>query len=75
MTAMDGATIKGVVDRLVRQGLVKTSPDPQDRRRLTIALSPAGQALFAALFQDTRHHGSSPRTEPRKLDAHSRRAF
>ena len=47
-TAMDGATIKGVVDRLVRQGLVQTSADSQDRRRLTIGLSPAGQALFAA---------------------------
>lgn len=47
-TAMDAATIKGVVDRLVRQGLIETKPDPLDRRRLTIALSPAGQALYAA---------------------------
>lgn len=53
-TAMDGATIKGVVDRLVRQGLVKTSPDPQDRRRLTIALSAAGQALFAARVKEAQ---------------------
>jgi DNA-binding MarR family transcriptional regulator len=51
-TAMDGATIKGVVDRLVRQGLVETSPDPQDRRRLTIGLSPAGRALFTARVGD-----------------------
>jgi DNA-binding MarR family transcriptional regulator len=46
-TAMDAATIKGVVDRLVRQGLLETRPDTADRRRLTIALSPAGEALFA----------------------------
>ena len=45
-TAMDAATVKGVVDRLVRQGLVETGPDAQDRRRLTVALSPAGRALF-----------------------------
>ena len=51
-TAMDGATIKGAVDRLVRQGLVETSPDPQDRRRLTIGLSPVGRALFAARVGD-----------------------
>ncbi len=49
-TAMDAATIKGVVDRLVRQGLVETRPDPADRRRLTIALSRAGEALFADRF-------------------------
>lgn len=46
-TAMDAATIKGVVDRLARQGMVETAPDPEDRRRLTIALSLQGMALFA----------------------------
>jgi MarR family transcriptional regulator, lower aerobic nicotinate degradation pathway regulator len=45
-TSMDAATIKGVVDRLARQGLVETLPDPDDRRRLTVALSPEGRALF-----------------------------
>lgn len=53
-TAMDGATIKGVVDRLVRQNLVDTSPDPQDRRRLTIRLSQKGQALFEARVVDAQ---------------------
>lgn len=48
-TAMDAATIKGVVGRLVRQGLVSTRPDAVDRRRLTVALSDAGRALFARL--------------------------
>jgi MarR family transcriptional regulator, lower aerobic nicotinate degradation pathway regulator len=46
-TAMDAATIKGVVDRLVRQGLVHTTPDAEDRRRLTVALTDAGLALFS----------------------------
>lgn len=53
-TAMDAATVKGVVDRLARQGLVATSPDPQDRRRLTIGLSAAGQALFATRLADAQ---------------------
>ncbi len=45
-TAMDAATVKGVVDRLSRQGLVQTAPDPEDRRRLTVTLTAAGAALF-----------------------------
>lgn len=48
-TAMDAATIKGVVDRLARQGLVATTPDPDDRRRLTVTLTDAGAAVFARL--------------------------
>ena len=56
--AMDAATIKGVVDRLTRQGLVATTADPDDRRRLTVALSEAGQSLFrrttAAALQVSR---------------------
>jgi MarR family transcriptional regulator, lower aerobic nicotinate degradation pathway regulator len=46
--AMDAATIKGVVDRLARLGLVSTAADPADRRRLTVALTDSGSALFAA---------------------------
>ena len=45
-TAMDAATIKGVVDRLVKLGLVATAADPEDRRRLTVTLTPAGVTLF-----------------------------
>lgn len=48
-TAMDAATVKGVVDRLVRQGLVATAPDPADRRRRTVALTPEGRVLFDRL--------------------------
>jgi MarR family transcriptional regulator, lower aerobic nicotinate degradation pathway regulator len=46
-TAMDAATIKGVVDRLAKLGYVATSADPEDRRRLTVSLTAAGTALFA----------------------------
>ena len=45
-TAMDAATIKGVVDRLAKLGFVATSADPEDRRRLTVTLTSAGAALF-----------------------------
>jgi MarR family transcriptional regulator, lower aerobic nicotinate degradation pathway regulator len=45
-TAMDAATIKGVVDRLAKQGLVTTAADPSDRRRLTVQLTDLGSALF-----------------------------
>jgi DNA-binding MarR family transcriptional regulator len=45
LTAMDAATIKGVVDRLVVRGLAETHSDPQDSRRLTIALTEAGREL------------------------------
>lgn len=47
-TAMDAATIKGVVGRLARQGLVETTPDAGDRRRLTVDLTDAGRALYHA---------------------------
>ncbi len=45
LTAMDAATIKGVVDRLVRRGLASTNPDPSNRRRVLVELTPAGREL------------------------------
>lgn len=47
LTAMDGATIKGVVDRLRARGLVTGTPDTEDRRRSLIALSDAGARVVA----------------------------
>ncbi|MFZ1513552.1 MAG: MarR family transcriptional regulator [Tabrizicola sp.] len=47
-TAMDAATIKGVVDRLAKLGLVATTADPADRRRLTVSLTGAGTELFTS---------------------------
>jgi DNA-binding MarR family transcriptional regulator len=43
ITAMDVATIKGVIDRLTARGLTETSADPADGRRLLVSLSEAGQ--------------------------------
>jgi len=45
-TAMDAATMKGVIDRLGRKGLVSTRPDPTDMRRLLVELTDAGEAAY-----------------------------
>jgi len=45
LTAMDVATIKGVIDRLTARGLTETSSDPEDGRRLLVSLTKAGQQL------------------------------
>ena len=44
-TAMDAATIKGVIDRLTRRGLTETRPDPEDGRRRLVALTGEGQRV------------------------------
>jgi DNA-binding MarR family transcriptional regulator len=46
-TAMDVATIKGVVDRLVTRGFVQTAQDRRDGRRLILSLTPEGEAALA----------------------------
>ena len=48
-TAMDAATIKGVVDRLIRRGLATAEPDAADGRRLVVTLTAAGDALVRRL--------------------------
>ena len=45
-TAMDAATIKGVIDRLTARGFTATGPDPRHARRLLVALTPAGLDLY-----------------------------
>lgn len=57
-TAMDVATIKGVVDRLRSKGLVTLNPDPNDRRRTTISAAGSGEELRATL-----HHMGRTITE------------
>ena len=49
LTAMDVATIKGVIDRLTARGLTETSQDPEDGRRLLVSLTRAGQQLAERL--------------------------
>ncbi len=49
LTAMDVATIKGVIDRLTARGLTETSQDPEDGRRLVVSLTRAGLQLAEKL--------------------------
>ncbi|MFQ5785198.1 MAG: MarR family transcriptional regulator [Alphaproteobacteria bacterium] len=57
LTAMDPATIQGVVRRLRRRGLIERRADANDRRRSVLRLTPAGGALVAEL--DTNGLGVS----------------
>ena len=52
LTAMDVATIKGVIDRLTARGLTETSQDPEDGRRLLVTLTRAGQQLAEKVAQN-----------------------
>lgn len=42
VTAIDAATIKGVIDRLSARGFIETKSDPDDGRRLIINLTDLG---------------------------------
>lgn len=46
LTAMDAATIKGVVDRLTKRGFTAARPDPQDTRLLILELTKTGLAAI-----------------------------
>ena len=63
LTAMDVATIKGVIDRLTARGLTETSPDPEDGREgltprfgetLLVMLLPRPSLLLALTTPDAR---------------------
>ncbi len=54
LTAMDGATIKGVVDRLKKHELVQTENDKTDRRRTIVSLTPQGRNLLDELTSTAR---------------------
>ncbi|APE43511.1 hypothetical protein BOO69_08880 [Sulfitobacter alexandrii] len=45
-TAMDSATIKGVVERLKAKGFVSSRPDMNDQRLRLVELTDAGRAQF-----------------------------
>jgi MarR family transcriptional regulator, lower aerobic nicotinate degradation pathway regulator len=42
LTAMDGATIKGVIDRLIQRGFIVATVDPEDGRLRMLALTSSG---------------------------------
>lgn len=45
LTAMDAATMQGVIKRLIARDLIARRSDPDDRRRLLLTLTEAGVAL------------------------------
>jgi DNA-binding MarR family transcriptional regulator len=47
-TAIDQATIRGVVDRLKARALVQVVPDPTDGRKLVVNATPQGEKLIDA---------------------------
>jgi DNA-binding MarR family transcriptional regulator len=71
LTAMDVATIKGVIDRLTARGLTDTGPDPEDGRRLIVSLTRAGQQMVEKYapnaFEITRETLSPLDAEEREM--------
>lgn len=46
LTAMDPATMQGVIARLLDRGFIARAPDPKDRRRALLRLTEAGRDAF-----------------------------
>ena len=71
-TAMDVATIKGVVDRLRKKGLVEPEADPNDKRRSILSISGDHADIVPSLYQ-AGHEISEETLKP--LDAAERATF
>jgi DNA-binding MarR family transcriptional regulator len=72
LTAMDVATIKGVIDRLTARGLTETSDDPEDGRRLRVSLTRTGQQLAEKVASNAL---AISRETLAPLDPHEREQF
>lgn len=51
LTLRDRTTVTRFVDTLVRKGLATRKPDPKDRRRLLVSLSPSGRERFPEMLE------------------------
>lgn len=70
LTAMDAATIKGVIDRLRKRGLVALTKHDGDRRRVVVSLTDEGR-LAAERFMPLAHRITGETAAPlsaRELD-------
>ncbi len=72
LTAMDPATMQGVIARLLDRGFIARAPDPQDRRRAILRLTPEGRAAFA---ESAPNGNLISRETLAPLDARERAAF
>ncbi len=70
LTAMDAATIKGVIDRLTARGFTTVRPDPRDGRRIVVALTPDGFGSLRSRRADRCAASRTKRSAP--LDADER---
>jgi DNA-binding MarR family transcriptional regulator len=72
LTAMDPATMQGVIARLLDRGFIARAPDPKDRRRTLLRLTPEGLEAFS----DSAANGKLISRETlAPLDARERAAF
>lgn len=53
-TAIDQATVRGVIDRLKTRELITVSHDPADRRKVLVSLTDAGAALVGEMVPFAR---------------------
>ena len=53
-TAIDQATVRGVIDRLKTRELITVSHDPADRRKVLVSLTEAGAALVGEMVPFAR---------------------
>jgi DNA-binding MarR family transcriptional regulator len=72
LTAMDPATIQGVIKRLEERRLIERAGDPDDKRRTTLCLSEAGEALVVAMIPSGMRVSEATLAP---LDAEERRVF
>ena len=49
LTAMDATTMKGAIQRLNSRRLLEPRPDPTDRRRVLLRLTPKGPPLLSLI--------------------------
>lgn len=47
-------TMSGAIERLVKQGFVTRTGDPQERRRILLSLTPAGDQYQQQVYQDLK---------------------
>ena len=71
-TAMDAATMQGVIKRLRARGLIDRKPDARDRRRVVLSLTADGRALIAAVLANGRAISDETLAD---LDEAERRSF
>ncbi|WP_134682333.1 MarR family winged helix-turn-helix transcriptional regulator [Paracoccus ravus] len=53
---VEPATLTKIIDRMISDGLVFRLPDPNDRRRVLVSLTPAGEATCRDLLSIGKEH-------------------